>query len=230
MTNLVYAYLRASTAKQDASRAKESLKAFARTHGLRIANYVTENASGAVLARPALMKLIDEAEPGDAILIESVDRLSRLNNDEWQKLRSIITEKRLRIISIDLPTSHQMVKTGDEFTQAMLMAINGMMLDMLAAISRKDYLQRRERQAQGIAKRRETGKPMGRPVDEVRDRTVEAMLIAGRSWSQISEDVGCSRSSVSKVAKMLKTASDSEPVVTPPAPAKKPRQAKSARQ
>ena len=41
---------------------------------------------------------------------------------------------------------------GDEFTSRMLDAINRMMLDMLAAIARKDYEQRRERQAQGIEK------------------------------------------------------------------------------
>jgi DNA invertase Pin-like site-specific DNA recombinase len=37
----------------------------------------------------------------------------------------------------------------------MLAAINAMLVDMMAAIARKDYEQRRERQAQGI----ETAKP-----------------------------------------------------------------------
>ena len=38
------------------------------------------------------------------------------------------------------------------FTQALLDAVNRMLLDMLAAVARKDYQDRRRRQAQGIAK------------------------------------------------------------------------------
>ena len=37
---------------------------------------------------------------------------------------------------------------------------------MAAAIARKDYEQRRERQAQGIEKAKAAGKYQGRPVDE----------------------------------------------------------------
>ncbi len=42
-------------------------------------------------------------------------------------------------------------------------AINGMMLDMLAAIARKDYENRRKRQPQGIAKAMADGLYGGRP-------------------------------------------------------------------
>jgi hypothetical protein len=41
---------------------------------------------------------------------------------------------------------------GDEFTARMFDAINGMLLDMLAAAARKDYEDRRRRQAQGTAR------------------------------------------------------------------------------
>ncbi|VVE59031.1 recombinase family protein [Pandoraea sputorum] len=37
-------------------------------------------------------------------------------------------------------------------------AINDMLMDMLAAIARRDYEQRRERQSQGIAKAKLAGK------------------------------------------------------------------------
>ena len=43
-------------------------------------------------------------------------------------------------------------KAGDEFTGRMFEAINAMLLDMLAAVARKDYDDRRRRQAQGQAK------------------------------------------------------------------------------
>ncbi len=53
----------------------------------------------------------------------------------------------------------------DEFTGSMIKAINSMMMDMLAAIARKDYQDRRRRQAEGIKKAKEEGKYRGRQVD-----------------------------------------------------------------
>nr|UVN18183.1 hypothetical protein pPsy0462b_00038 [Pseudomonas syringae] len=57
---------------------------------------------------------------------------------------------------MDLPTSHQgmTAQSGDEFTDRMLAAINYMMIDMMAAIARKDYQQRRLRQAQGLRRQK----------------------------------------------------------------------------
>ncbi len=57
----IRAYLRASTADQDAERAKEQLVTFAREHGHQIASFYVENESGATLARPELMRLIRDA-------------------------------------------------------------------------------------------------------------------------------------------------------------------------
>ncbi|WP_455566954.1 recombinase family protein [Psychrobacter sanguinis] len=60
----IRAYLRASTKDQDANRAKDELIVFAREHGHKIAAFYTENGSGAMLERPQLMQLIDDASFG----------------------------------------------------------------------------------------------------------------------------------------------------------------------
>ena len=73
----IRAYLRASTSEQDASRAKSALDVFAAEHGLRIAARYVENESGAELHRPELSRLLSDCEPGDVLLVEQVDRLSR---------------------------------------------------------------------------------------------------------------------------------------------------------
>ena len=58
-------------------------------------------------------------------------------------------------MALDLPTSWMMATaSADEFTSRMFEAINGMLLDMLAAVARKDYDDHRRRQAQGQAKPR----------------------------------------------------------------------------
>lgn len=204
----VRAYLRASTREQDAARARSQLEAFAAERGLTIAATYLENESGASLRRPELFRLLADSKPGDVLLIEQVDRLSRLNAADWDKLRADIRRLGIRVVALDLPTSWQLATTGsDDFTARMSEAINGMLLDMLAAIARKDYEDRRRRQAQGIAKAKDEGKYAGRPEDVERNAAILAMLKSGQSWSTITKATGCSRSTLARLAKRLEVVS-----------------------
>ncbi|KUM25976.1 resolvase [Mesorhizobium loti] len=198
----VRAYLRASTKEQDANRAKSDLLAFAKEHGLQIAATYLENESGASLARPELFRLLSDCQPGDILLIEQVDRLSRLNGADWNKLKDEIRDRRIKVVALDLPTSWGMASgNADEFTSRMADAINNMMLDMIAAIARKDYDDRRRRQAQGIAKAKDQGKYRGRPEDKSRNNAILSMLKGGQSWNTIVSATGCSRSTLARLAK-----------------------------
>lgn len=200
----VRAYLRASTKEQDASRARDELECFVRERGLSIVSWYVENESGASLARPELFRLLSDCHPGDILLVEQVDRLSRLNSEDWKQLKSDITTKRVRVVALDLPTSYQLANSGDDFTSRMLDAINGMMLDMLAAIARKDYEDRRRRQREGIDKAKAEGAYRGRPEDAKRNEAIISMLKSGQSWSSIASATGCSRSTLSRLAKRLR--------------------------
>jgi DNA invertase Pin-like site-specific DNA recombinase len=198
----VRAYLRASTDDQDANRARDQLKAFAAERGLSIAAWYVENESGAKLSRPELFRLLADAQPGDILLVEQVDRLSRLTTADWEKLKAELTARRVRVVALDLPTSWMMATANaDEFTSRMFEAINGMLLDMLAAVARKDYDDRRRRQAQGQVKAKAEGRYKGRPEDTKRNEGIAHMLAEGRSWSFIQDVTGCSRATVAKVAK-----------------------------
>src|SRR5450631_2251997 len=203
----VRAYLRASTSEQDASRAKEQLKAFVTDRGLTIAACYIENESGAKLARPELFRLLADSQPGDILLVEQVDRLSRLTAADWERLKAELTTRRVRVVALDLPTSWMMAtNTADEFTGRMFEAINGMLLDMLAAVARKDYDDRRRRQAQGQGKAKAEGRYKGRPEDAERNDGIARMLASGQSWGSIQSATGCSRATIAKIAKRLKTA------------------------
>jgi len=192
-------YLRASTTEQDATRAREQLEAFAGERGLDVVGTYIENESGASLQRPELFRLLDDSKANDILLCEQVDRLSRLTDDDWRKLRATIDAKAVRIVALDLPTSWQMA-TGDEFTLRMFAAINGMLLDMLAAVARKDYEDRRRRQQQGIEKAKREGLYRGRREDTARNEGIAGMLKAGMSWSSIQAATGCSRATIAKVS------------------------------
>lgn len=200
----VRAYLRASTKEQDASRAKADLQRFAEERGLKIVSWYIENESGASLARPELFRLLSDCHPGDVLLCEQVDRLSRLNAEDWSKLKAEIAAKRVRVVALDLPTSYQLASAGDDFSSRMLDAINGMMLDMLAAIARKDYEDRRRRQAQGIATAKADGVYKGRPEDAQRNAEIVRMLREGKSWSSIIAATRCSRSTISRLLQRVK--------------------------
>ena len=199
-----YAYLRASTKEQNADRAKGSLQKFASEHDLVISNFFTENESGASLQRPELFRLLEIAQKGDIVLVEQIDRISRLKDDDWYSLKSIIKTKGLRVVSLDLPTSHQFAAINDEFTGRMLSAINDLMLDMLAAIARKDYVDRRRRQKEGIVKAKSEGRYPGRPSDTELQQKIEDMLIDKKSYDYIQHILGCSRTTISKASKRLK--------------------------
>lgn len=203
----VRAYLRASTSDQDANRAREQLRSFAAERGLTIAAWYVENESGAKLARPELFRLLADAHPGDVLLVEQVDRLSRLTAEDWERLKTEMTARRVRVVALDLPTSWMMAtSTTDEFTGRMFEAINGMLLDMLAAVARKDYVDRRRRQAQGQAKAKAEGLYRGRPEDVDRNAGIARMLAGGQSWGSIQSVTGCSRATIAKIAKRLKQA------------------------
>lgn len=114
--------------------------------------------SGAKLARPELFRLLSDARPGDILLVEQVDRLSRLNAADWEHLKGELAARRVRAVVLDLPTSWVMAITkADEFTARMFDAINGMMLYVLAAVARKVYEDRRSIQAQGQEKAKAAG-------------------------------------------------------------------------
>lgn len=197
----VRAYLRASTSEQDANRAKSDLVKFAEDRDLKIASFYVENESGAKLQRPELFRLLSEAHPGDILLIEQVDRLSRLNEIDWQRLRFEIDARQVRIVALDLPTSWAFTKPSDEFTGRMFQAINAMLLDMLAAIARKDYEDRRRRQVQGIAAAKADGRYKGRVEDTKRNTSIATMLERGMSYTQVQDATGASRATVAKIAK-----------------------------
>lgn len=200
----IRAYLRASTAEQDASRAKADLDTFAAERGLRIAAYYTENESGASLRRPELFRLLSDCRPGDVLLIEQVDRLSRLDSEDWESLKRELQARKVRVVALDLPTSWMMTTATDEMTARMLDALNGMMLDMLAAIARKDYTDRRRRQQQGIEKLKTEGGYKGRKEDVQRNEAIMSMLRRGDTWSHIIAATGCSRSTLSRLSTRLK--------------------------
>ncbi|MCF5225324.1 recombinase family protein [Pseudomonas syringae] len=176
----------------------------------QIAAYYTENERGTTLKRPELFRLLSDAHPGDVLLVEQVDRLSRLTEADWQKLRGIIKGKEVRVVSLDLPTSHQFMAQGsgalDTFTARMLGAINDMLLDILAAVARKDYEDRRRWQMDGIKTAKDQGAYKGRGVDQDKHQRILECLSKGMGVRETARTTGTSTATVQRASKLKQSA------------------------
>lgn len=200
LKGFVRAYLRASTTEQDATRALDTINSFATERNLSICNYYIENESGSRLERPELFRLLKDCQSGDIMLVEDVDRLSRLTGEDWNSLKKMIRQKDIRVVAVNVPTTW-LASSVNDFDSRMFAAINDMLLDMLAAVARRDYEQRKVRQKQGIEKARREGKYRGRQVNQSRYDAINKLLASGSSWSQVQKIMGCSRGTISNAVK-----------------------------
>ncbi|WP_348750293.1 recombinase family protein [Pseudomonas rhodesiae] len=203
-------YLRASTKDQDANRAKASLEAFAAEKGLVIAGIYSENISGTKLERPELMRLLGAANAGDVLLCESVDRLSRLSQADWEALKGAIKAKGLRLVIADLPTSHMLIEEKG-ITGQIMQVINNMLLDLMATMARLDQEKRVERIKQGLENKKAADpewKPAGKSKDTAMWDKVVALMAKHPTMSadQVAKLADCGVATVYRIKRELKAA------------------------
>jgi DNA invertase Pin-like site-specific DNA recombinase len=101
------------------------------------------------LSSPELMRLLHAAQPGECIVCESVDRLSRLSQSDWDILKGKIKAKDLRLVIADLPTTHMMIEDKG-MTGQIMVVINSMLLDLMATMARLNQEKSVERIKQGL--------------------------------------------------------------------------------
>ena len=196
-------YVRASTKEQDAERALEDLKTFSNSLNAQAVEYI-ENESGTKLNRPVLNKLLEEAEQDDILLVESVDRLSRLKQNDFDVLKHRIKDKGIRLIVADLPTTHVMMNTDDSITNSIMELVNNLLIDLLATMARLDNEKRIERIKQGLE--RSGYKPTGKKADTDKHNRIIELNNKGLTKEEIAKAVGCGVATVYRVLKNAKSA------------------------
>ena len=85
-------YLRVSTEEQDLTR-QADIEHSTRAAGYYVAGVYREKASGARADRPELLRMIADLQPGDVVVAEKIDRLSRLPLAEAEQLVNSIRAK-----------------------------------------------------------------------------------------------------------------------------------------
>jgi DNA invertase Pin-like site-specific DNA recombinase len=203
-------YVRASTKDQDAERALDDLVIFAKDYGNSCQHYI-ENYSGTKLERPVLNRLLDEAQQGDILLAESVDRLSRLKQEDFAILKQRIQAKGLRLIVADLPTTH--AKFNDDMSGQIMKVINDMLIDLLATMAQLDNDKRKERIKQGMA--RSPNKPTGKKANTAMHQRILELVEENKHKDKskrmtMEEIAGAARCKVNTVYRVLRQAKEQE--------------------
>lgn len=195
-------YLRASTKEQDSKRAESTLLEFARNKSLNVLETYCENYSGTKLERPELNRLLQDSQQGEILLVESVDRLSRLSQEDFDTLKLRLSEKKLKLVVMDLPTTYEHFSEG--ITGSIMTVINNMLIDLMATMARLDQEKRVERIKQGMQKAKAQGKRVGgRAKNQDLRNNIKKYSDRGMTAEEVSKLVGCGVATVYRVKKEL---------------------------
>ena len=191
-------YLRVSTDEQDLAR-QEAIVAGARAAGYYVAAVYREKASGARADRPELIRMVADLQPGEVVVAEKIDRISRLPLVKAERLVAAIRAKGARLAVPGIVDMSELVAGSAGVARIVLEAVQEMLLKLALQTARDDYEDRRERQRQGIAIARREGRYTGRKADGAQHRRIVALRDAGISIAKTAELTPCSPAQVKRV-------------------------------
>jgi DNA invertase Pin-like site-specific DNA recombinase len=191
-------YLRVSTDEQDLQR-QERIQEDARRAGYYVAGIYREKASGARADRPELLRMIGDLQPGEVVIAEKIDRLSRLPLAEAEQLVHAIRAKGARLAIPGLVDLSEVMAGTEGTTRIVLEAMQELLLKLALQMARDDYETRRERQRQGIQLAQATGKYAGRRADTATHERIIALRRSGLTIRRTAELAGCSPSQVKRI-------------------------------
>ena len=191
-------YLRVSTNEQDLTR-QAQIEQSTRSAGYYIAGVYREKASGARLDRPELQWMIADLQPGEVVIAEKIDRLSRLPLPEAEQLVNAIRAKGARLAIPGLVDLSDLATAADGVTKIVLESVQELLLKLALQMARDDYETRRARQRQGVQLAKTAGKYPGRRADTSTHQRIIALRSAGQTIKRTAELADCSFSQVKRV-------------------------------
>ncbi len=191
-------YQRVSTDEQDLGR-QEAIEDGARECGYYIAGVYRETASGARADRPELLRMISDLQPGEVVIAEKIDRISRLPLPEAETLVNAIRAKGAKLSIPGLVDLSDLTAGADGMARIVLEAVQELLLKIALQAARDDYLTRRSRQEQGIKLAKARGAFAGRKPDVAVHQRIIALRNAGETIRNTANLAGCSVSQVKRI-------------------------------
>ena len=196
--NVARIYLRVSTEEQDLTRQAE-IELSTRAAGYYIAGVYHEKASGARADQPELLRMIADLQPGEVVVAEKIDRISRLPLAEAEQLVGSIRAKGARLAVPGLVDLSDFAAEADGVAKIVLESVQELLLKLALQMARDDYETRRERQRQGVQLAKASGKYTGRKSDDTTHQRIVALRRAGHTIQKTAELAGCSASQVKRI-------------------------------
>ena len=175
-------YVRVSTIEQKIDRQLLAYDKADRTY--------VDKMSGVKRDRPDLVRMLNDLQAGDMVVVKSIDRLSRSTKDLLDIVEQIrAAQANLHILDLKIDTSTPMGKC---------------VLTILGAIAELDRKTIKERTAEGIAIAKSQGKYKGRKKGAIALRDMEAIkrfkifYSSGLTKSAIAREFNVSRTTIYK--------------------------------
>ena len=167
MKGNVRIYIRVSTKEQTIER-QEHIIEDTKKLGYYIAGVYREQMSGAIDSRPELEKLISDLQPGDYVVAEKMDRISRLPIDAAEKLINRIKEKGAKLLIPGIVDFSDIIEnTEDSISKIVLENTQELLLKLALQMARDEYETRKIRQKEGIELAKAKGKYKGRKANDI---------------------------------------------------------------
>src|SRR5574340_512925 len=173
-------YLRVSTDAQDLER-QEAITTAAKAAGYYVAGIYREKASGARADRPELLRMIGDLQPGEVVIAEKIDRISRLPLPEAERLVASIQAKGARLAVPGVVDLSDLAAEAQGVAKIVLEAVQIMLFRLALQMARQ------------------AGRYKGRRADPKRRAQVVALRKSGYSINKTAELAGYSAAQVKRI-------------------------------
>ena len=193
----MYGYARVSSKDQNLNRQIDALSSAGVSGEAVFIDYL----SGRTFDRPGYQSLLERLQPGDVLVVKSIDRLGRNYDEILGQWRLLTKQRSIDIVVLDMPLLDTRSTSGHGVTGKLIADI---VLDLLSYVAHVERDNIRQRQAEGIAAARARGVRLGRPALAV----PEEFDAVHRKWKdgclnsrQAAESLGVSHTTFLKWAK-----------------------------
>lgn len=173
-----FAYCRVSTSEQTTENQIMAIRQAG--YDILDSRVISETVSGGVQAmqRKTFANMVThKLEKGDRLVVLKLDRLGRDNIDVQQTI-SMLVEKGIDVVSMDLPASNLASAEGK------------LMLQMFSAFAEFEKSRITERTKEGLERAKKEGKKLGRPVATATYKRVQEAKTDGLSQAKAAAALG----------------------------------------
>lgn len=136
--------------------------------------------------------MIADLQPGEVVIAEKIDRISRLPLAEAEQLVNSIRTKGAKLAVPGLVDLSDLAGDADGIAKIVLQSVQDLLLKLALQMAREDYETRRDRQRQGIQIAKAAKKYTGRTPDIEAHERIVAFRAAGQTIKRTAELAGCS--------------------------------------